>query len=128
MKNIKDENKHNAAQSQLLWNATAVQNRSLKKSWEEAADQRLLQYMMNEQEETMNLLQKRSERYDKSKNLSKEIAMIKTQLLFVVSRLDRIEQEMEYQKKIYDNRSGWRYIILLSLLDIFWNMACIANC
>jgi hypothetical protein len=104
-----------------------VQNRGLKKSLRKKLQMKGLQNIMNEQEEAMDLLLKKSKYYDNSKNLSKEIATIKTQLLFLVSRLDRIEQEMEYQKKIYDNRSGWRYIPLW-LLDIFWNMACIANC
>lgn len=49
-----------------------------------------LQNIMNEQEEAMDLLLKKSKYYDNSKNLSKEIATIKTQLLFLVSRLDRI--------------------------------------
>jgi hypothetical protein len=79
-----------------------LQNRSLKKSLRKKLLMKGLQYMMNEQEEAMNLLLKKSKYYHNSKNLSKEIAMIKTQLLFLVCRVDRIQQETEDQKG-YDN-------------------------
>jgi len=64
----------------------------LKKTLEKKQQKKALQHMMNKQEETMNLLKRRSEQYDINNNL--EIAAIKAQLLFLVSRLDRIEQEI----------------------------------
>ena len=66
---------------------------SLKKTLKKEQQKKGLQHMMNKQEETMNLLKRRSEQYDINNNL--EIAAIKAQLVLLVSRLDRLEKELQ---------------------------------
>ncbi len=56
-----------------------------------------------QQQQRQPSIQTQRPSHSNSYNLTKEIAAIKAQLLILVFRLDRIEQEMKYQKKINDN-------------------------